>query len=300
MKKIILCSVLVFTLAVETSCGSRFQNRAGGEAVSGEAVSREAVSGDQQIEGIDINRIIDAYINIENMLRWEEVRTQEKKYEDIKNIPIRDDQNIEIYKALNLNEQEIRFYFLVKDTENRNYPYNIRSLSYSLVQDEFTSAGGLIYETDKQSAKDTLKEEESAIYVKTEYVEYPAVFFPKYNDTTYKREVIDSIKSYIGENGIKWLRRGDYQVYIKNFSAVDGYAEVMFLESNKKKKQYYIVPLQFDNDKQGVHISTIPSSAESIEDLFYYDDGYDYDCGGIQYSELFAGLSVEKFEYKAS
>ena len=59
MKKIILCSVLIFTLAVETSCGSRFQNTAGGEAVSG----------DQQIEGIDINRIIDAYINIENMLR---------------------------------------------------------------------------------------------------------------------------------------------------------------------------------------------------------------------------------------
>lgn len=294
MKKIILCSVLVFTLAVETSCGSRFQNTAGGGAASG-----EAVSGDQQIEGIDINRIIDAYINIENMLIWEDVETQAKKYEDIKNIPIRDDQNIEIYKALNLNEQEIMFYFLVKDTENRNYPYNIRLLSYSLVQDEFTSVGGLIYETDKQSAKNTLKEE-SAIYVKTEYVEYPAVFFPKYNDTTYKREVIDSIKSYIGKNGIKWLRRGDYQVYIKNFSAADGYAEVMFLESNKKKKQFYMVPLQFDNDKQGVHISTNPPSAESIEDLLYYDDGYDYDCGGIQYSELFAGLSVEEFEYKVS
>ena len=46
MKKIILCSVLIFTLAVETSCGSRFQNTAGGGVVSGESVSGEAVSGE--------------------------------------------------------------------------------------------------------------------------------------------------------------------------------------------------------------------------------------------------------------
>ena len=46
MKKIILCSVLIFALAVETSCGSRFQNTAGGGVVSGEAVSGEAVSGE--------------------------------------------------------------------------------------------------------------------------------------------------------------------------------------------------------------------------------------------------------------
>ena len=214
-----------------------------------------------------------------------------KKYEDIKNIPIRDDQNIEIYKALNLNEQEIMFYFLVKDTENRNYPYNIRLLSYSLAQDEFSSEGGLICETDKQSAKNTLKEE-SAIYVKTEYVEYPVVFFPKYNDTTYKREVIDSIKSYIGKNGSKWLRRGDYQVYIQNFSDADLGTDVMFLESNKKKKQFYIVPLHFDNDKQGVHIST--------PFVGTFESSLDYDCGGIQYSELFARLSVKVFEYKVS
>ena len=37
MKKIIPCSVLIFTLAVETSCGGRFQNTAGGGAVSGES-----------------------------------------------------------------------------------------------------------------------------------------------------------------------------------------------------------------------------------------------------------------------
>ena len=46
MKKIILCSVLIFALAVETSCGGRFQNTAGGGVVSGEAVSGEAVSGE--------------------------------------------------------------------------------------------------------------------------------------------------------------------------------------------------------------------------------------------------------------
>ena len=45
MKKIILCSVLIFTLAVETSCGSRFQNTAGGEAVSGAAIDADTASG---------------------------------------------------------------------------------------------------------------------------------------------------------------------------------------------------------------------------------------------------------------
>ena len=45
MKKIILCSVLIFTLAVGASCG-RFQNTAGGGAVSGRSVSGEAVSGE--------------------------------------------------------------------------------------------------------------------------------------------------------------------------------------------------------------------------------------------------------------
>ena len=45
MKKIILCSVLIFTLAVGTSCGGRLQNTAGGGVASGEAVSGEAVSG---------------------------------------------------------------------------------------------------------------------------------------------------------------------------------------------------------------------------------------------------------------
>ena len=69
MKKIILCSVLIFALAVETSCGGRFQNTAGGGVVSGEAVSGEAVSG-EAVSGQDPDRKMDEKEIEQLILSW--------------------------------------------------------------------------------------------------------------------------------------------------------------------------------------------------------------------------------------
>ena len=68
MKKIILCSVLIFTLAVGASCG-RFQNTAGGGAVSGRSVSGEAVSG-EAVSGQDTDRKMDEKEIEEMVVSW--------------------------------------------------------------------------------------------------------------------------------------------------------------------------------------------------------------------------------------
>ena len=121
-------------------------------------------------------------------------------------------------------------------------------------------------------------------------VDYPNSYFLKAEISEYKKKILAEIKEYMEKYLSTIRKKGEYQIFIKDFSEADVGTDIMVKNDEGKICVFPIIFIE----QEGIDFSV----AAQVNDVPEFMK--DYNLGGINYSELFSKLSVEQYNYQES
>lgn len=215
-----------------------------------------------------------AYIYATNLEVWNGVLIGSYTYSEIIGKEISESDIFEVYREKtidpDLGDEIYLYYFMNVDLTKGSI------LSYSIMKKKWGTMFGRIYQ-DEFLSNDNLE------FVGEINVTYPKSYFPTPCLTEYKKSCLEEIKRYIEKYLKDYFKKGNFQIFIMDFSDADN--ETLIMIQNAKKKMH-VIPMNItDVDKSGPHV-------EVRSNVITPEFKKDYDLGGINYSDLFTKLSV--------
>ena len=220
---------------------------------------------------------VKAYIYAKNIELWESVFVSEKRYNEVAGKKICNDEEVELCRKV--GKKICTYYF------NEVVQY-YSSLKYNIEKKTWETKFGREETNDIEKLVSQGKVE-SIGKIK---VDYPNSYFPKAEISEYKKKILAEIKEYMEKYSSTIRKKGEYQIFIKDFSEADVGTDIMVKNDEGKICVFPIIFIE----QEGIDFSV----AAQVNDVPEFMK--DYNLGGINYSELFSKLSVEQYNYQES
>lgn len=231
--------------------------------------------------------VVEAYIYAKNIELWNSVLIHTKRYNEVVGKKIRNDEELELYREE--GKETYTYYFKGNEKikegllKNRVVQFYI-SLRYNIVKKTWETK----FATKDKNDMEKLVSQGKVEFIGKIKVAYPNSYFPKIEVSDYKKNVLATIKEYMEILSNKTLKKGEYQIIIRDFSEADVGTDVMI---KNDEGEICVIPITFV-EQEGIEFSV----GAQINVLPEFKK--DYRLGGINYSELFSKLSVEQYNYQ--
>ena len=245
------------------------------------------------IQVCNVQEVKEAYEYAKNLSVWDSVLVNELQYNSIAKAKIHEDEILKVYreKAVDSDTNEEMYIYYFKGKEKvRDELLGDRivdccsSLDYYINKKVWGTMFGMEYMDSFEKKVSEGKIE----FIGELNMVYSNTYIPKVNYTDYKGEVLKKIKRFIKNYLKETTEKGEYQIFVKDFSDADKGTKIMIQNSKKEIDMLLIHFLEYSGEEISVASFTnvLPEFKE------------DYSLGGIKYSELFSKLCVDSYNEK--